>query len=77
MDDLFGPYTVYYHLFPNGKMYTGITRRNPISRWNYGKGYKTQPFVYHAIQKYGWDNIEHIIFATRLSETDAKQMEIN
>ncbi len=65
-------YTVYKHLFPNGKVYIGITCQRISSRWGRkGRGYRTQPYIWRAIQKYGWDNIEHIVIAEGLSEEDA------
>ena len=33
-------------------------------------------YFYRAIQKYGWDNFEHIIFAEDLTKQDADHMEI-
>lgn len=52
-------YTVYMHITPSGKMYIGITGRNPLKRWgSNGSGYKGQAFS-NAIKKYGWDNMEH------------------
>lgn len=60
----------------NGKSYIGITsRKNPNYRWQNGEGYKDQMF-YRAIQKYGWENFNHIIEAENLLEEDAKQLEI-
>ena len=67
-------YTVYMHVFPNGKRYIGITKGNVAERWKNGFGYKTQ-FVFTAIVKYGWDNIEHHILFTNLNKTDACQKE--
>lgn len=67
-------YTVYMHVFPNGKRYIGITRGDVAKRWKGGFGYKTQ-FVFTAIVKYGWDNIEHHILHTNLSKDDACQKE--
>ena len=67
-------YTVYMHVFPNGKKYIGITRGDIAERWKNGFGYKTQ-FVFTAIVKYGWDNIEHRILFTNLSKADACQKE--
>ena len=32
-------YTVYKHISPNGKIYIGITSKEPIKRWNGGSGY--------------------------------------
>lgn len=64
-------YCVYKHVFPNGKVYIGITCLAPEKRWG-GNGcqYKGQ-FVHRAIQKYGWDNIEHIIVRDGLRKEDA------
>lgn len=57
---------VYEHLFPNGKRYVGITSKPPKTRWENGAGYAKdgQPVMYNAIQKYGWDNIEHNVLFT-------------
>ena len=52
-------YSVYVHTAPSGKMYVGITKQKPEYRWGRnGIKYKTQVF-YRAIEKYGWDNIDH------------------
>jgi group I intron endonuclease len=62
----------------NGKMYIGITSRVPEVRWgNNGSQYtKTKnPCFYNAIQKYGWDNFEHIILLENLTEIEAKTKE--
>lgn len=70
-------YMVYIHKTPSNKYYIGITC-NGINRWGCdGNGYKNNPHFYRAIQKYGWDNIEHIIIAEHLSKEDACEMEIN
>ncbi|WP_298061692.1 NUMOD3 domain-containing DNA-binding protein [uncultured Rikenella sp.] len=69
-------YTVYMHKNKiNGKVYIGITKRNPKYRWNNGKGYYNQVFK-KAIDIYGWDNFEHIILFTNLSKEEAEQKEI-
>ncbi len=69
-------FTVYMHRNKiNGKKYIGITRRNPNNRWKHnGGGYSTQYF-YKDIQKYGWDNFEHIILKDNLSEQEALKLE--
>ena len=60
----------------NNKVYIGLTNQNPEDRWRNGKGYqKDQSVFYRAIQKYGWDGFEHIIFAENLTESEANQME--
>ena len=50
---------VYIHTCPNEKKYVGITIRRPEYRWRKGNGYKSNKHFYRAIQKYGWDNIDH------------------
>lgn len=60
----------------NNKAYVGITSRiNPEYRWRKGDGYITQTKFYRAIQKYGWENFEHVIIAANLSKTDAVLLE--
>lgn len=71
-------YTVYMHVFPNGKRYVGITGQGVKERWRVnGNGYKPQKLVYRAIKKYGWDNIEHVIIAENLSLSNAEELEKN
>lgn len=68
-------YCVYKHTSPSNKVYIGITSMKPEQRWANGKGYKTQMF-YHAIQKYGWDKINHEVLFENLSKDEAEQKEI-
>ena len=74
-------YKVYYHKvskeisgYDFDKYYIGIScKKNLIERWGRnGEGYKVQPF-YNAIQKYGWDNIEHKILFENLTVEEAKK----
>lgn len=68
-------WTVYIHQFPNNKYYVGITSMTVNQRWGEnGIGYKNQP-IYNAIKKYGWEHINHEIFATHLTEQEAKNIE--
>ena len=70
-------YKVYVHIFPNGKKYYGYTSKNNINE-RFGKngcGYKTQPLMWNAIQKYGWDNIEHKVIKEFDNQTDALNYE--
>lgn len=75
-------YTVYIHIIPKSitkydydKYYVGITcYKNINQRWRKGNGYREGVFC-RAIQKYGWDNIEHYIIASNLTEYEAKNME--
>lgn len=69
-------YTVYMHRNKiNGKVYIGITSQKPSVRWNNGLGYKGTYFA-NAINKYGWENFEHIILFSNLPKEDACQKEI-
>lgn len=55
-------YTIYMHKNKiNNKVYIGQTIQNPKDRWKNGKGYKTCISFNNAIEKYGWENFEHII----------------
>ena len=56
-------------------MYVGISGINPEDRW--AKGYKNCPKFYHAIQKYGWDNFDHVILVNGLTKEEASEVEIN
>ena len=68
-------YTVYVHIFPNGKRYVGLTSQNVEKRWLRGGGYVDQNYVFKAIKKYGWDNIEHVIWCSGLSKAEASDLE--
>jgi group I intron endonuclease len=69
-------YTVYMHKNKiNGKVYIGITKQEPKKRWNNGKGYNEQYFK-RAIEKYGFDNFEHLILYENLTQKEAEQKEI-
>lgn len=70
-------YCVYMHIFPNGKRYIGLTGQNPITRWKRGKNYRNNIYMTRAVEKYGWDNIEHIIVRDGLSKQDAENLEIS
>ena len=64
------------HVSPSNKRYIGLTSQKPEHRWNNGKGYKNNKYFYRAIEKYDWDNFEHIIIAKGLTEDEAKWLEI-
>lgn len=69
-------YKVYIHIFPNNKVYIGITRNRTDIRWANGKGYKSQKVMSNAINKYGWENIEHKVLYENLTKEEAEQKEI-
>ncbi len=70
-------YIVYKHTSPSGKVYIGITGQTTKQRWGCnGNGYKYCPYFWRAIQKYGWENIEHEILYEGLTEEEACEMEV-
>lgn len=69
-------FCVYIHIFPNGKKYVGITSRKPEVRWGCnGFNYRGQR-IKSAIEKYGWNNIEHYILESNISKSKAEKLEI-
>lgn len=66
---------LYMHVCPNGKKYIGITMQEPNQRWRDGKGYCKNKHFYNAILKYGWNNIQHIILFSDLTEDEANEIE--
>lgn len=69
-------YTIYQHIFPDGKQYIGVTRRDPQIRWGPGGyHYKNNPPMWKAIQEFGWDNIQHIILESNVSEEEVSRKE--
>lgn len=68
-------YYVYLHLNKiNNKRYYGITsEKTPEIRWK--KGYSHNKHFESAIQKYGWNNFEHLIIASNLTKQEAEDME--
>ena len=72
-------YIVYIHQNKiNQKRYVGITCQSTQDRWGYkGNRYTKdrQEVFYNAIQKYGWDNFEHLIVYENLSLEEAQEKE--
>lgn len=69
-------YCVYKHTTPSGKVYIGLTGKDPSTRWNNGNGYNTQTFG-HAVKKYGWNNIKSEILETNLTREEASTKEVD
>lgn len=71
-------YTVYMHINKiNDKKYIGITCLKPEHRWGRnGSGYKECPIFSSAINKYGWNNFEHVILFDDLTKEEAASKEI-
>ena len=70
-----GLFCVYMHRMPNGKVYIGLTGQNVNKRWRNGKGYPQNSHLTNAIKRYGWDNIEHVIVADKLTKEQAARIE--
>lgn len=71
-------FCVYCHINKiTQRRYIGLTGEYPPSkRWGYnGINYKNCVYFYYAIQKYGWDNFEHLILNDNLTQEEAKQLE--
>ena len=62
--------------FPNGKRYVGQTSVPLKRRWGKnGRKYENQPYLYNAILKYGWNNIEHLTLKSNLIPDEADYFE--
>lgn len=76
--------TIYLHRNKiNNKVYIGQTVQPVQKRWRNGAAYSTCTYFYNAIQKYGWDNFDHIILEQsdswtkeELNEKEEKYIEI-
>ncbi len=69
-------YKVYKHTnLLNKKVYIGITCQDVNRRWNNGKGYNNNPHFLFAIQKYGWNNFEHVVLFDKLTKEQAEEKE--
>ena len=66
---------IYCHIFPDKKKYFGMTQQLPKKRWMKGSGYKNQKNVYSAIQKFGWQNIEHIVLYEDIPYEQGRKIE--
>jgi len=60
----------------DNKKYIGITTLPVTTRWHTdGSGYKNQKLFYRAINKYGWNNFEHIVLFSELPSNKAYELE--
>ena len=57
-------YSIYVHIFPDGKKYVGSTSLDVEKRWQSGRGYKDQKEMSKAIKSVGWNNIQHKVLET-------------
>ena len=64
-------YIIYMHKnLINNKVYIGQTNQTLTARCKNGEGYIDSPKFYNAIQKYGWNNFEHIILEKDIVSVD-------
>ena len=70
-------YTIYMHKNKiNNKVYIGQTCQTVQQRWrSKGQGYQTCTKFKNAIDKYGWDNFEHIIIEEVITPEEADEKE--
>lgn len=69
---------IYMHTSPSGKVYIGQTCQKPTKRWQNGRGYldSNNRHFYNAILRYGWNQFEHKILYTGLTQEEANEKEI-
>jgi hypothetical protein len=67
-------YEVYKLVFPNNKIYIGMTKQGTEKRCQ-PYHYKRQPIVFERIYKHGWEHIKIIILNEGLSKKEAEEKE--
>ena len=69
-------YKVYIHIMTGLWIYIGQTGQDLEERWQNGEGYKQHnQMLYHQIKKYGWENINHILYKDSLTKKEADIIE--
>lgn len=69
-------YKVYIHIMNGLWIYIGQTGQDLEERWQNGEGYKQHnQMLYHQIKKYGWENINHILYKDNLTKKEADIIE--
>ena len=69
-------YYLYVHISPSNKRYYGITSEDKVQdRWLNGKGYHRNEHFTNAINKYGWENFQHIVLFDNLTKEEACLLE--
>ena len=67
-------YIVYVHITPDGMHYYGVTN-NHKHRWGSDGIHYRDTSLNTYIEKYGWDNIQHIVLYENLTYEDALKIE--
>lgn len=68
-------YQIYEHISPSGKRYIGQTCQSLSRRWRNGLGYIRNKYFYRAIEKYGWDNLQHCVLCQCSTLAEANRVE--
>ncbi len=68
-------YVVYCHTAPSGKKYVGCTSTELEKRFRQGRGYSNNTRFWADICTYGWDNFEHEVLYSDLTENEALEIE--
>lgn len=70
-------FTIYKLESPEGKVYIGCTKHNRLEHrfGRDGEGYYGQPYIWPAIQKFGWNSFKHEVIATTESREEASELE--
>ena len=68
-------YLAYWLIFPDGKMYIGISGGSETKRWDNGNGYIHQKELYAAIQAVGWENVTHQVLGVGMSKKEIECLE--
>lgn len=63
------------HIAPNNKKYIGITSQAVTERWKNGRGYTHNAHFFNAIKKYNWNNFQHMVLFSNLTEQVAARLE--
>ena len=67
-------FSVYQHVTPDGMYYYGVTN-NHKHRWGSDGIHYRDTSLNTYIEKYGWDNIQHIVLYENLTYEDALKIE--
>lgn len=68
-------YKIYILIFPNDKVYIGMTHQEEKNRWLDGKGYTFNERMYEDIINYGWKNISKKTIYKNLTKEEALEKE--
>lgn len=66
-------YSIYVHIFPDGRKYVGSTGNDLKRRWQ--GGYRHNKILHNAINSVGWNNIQHQVLETVIDKETALKRE--